>query len=423
MDDATTIRSDKESIAVDLLAERPEQGSSYLAYANVVCVIAGTGTLGLPYAFRQGGWIGVVVLLLTFIISTYTSILLVRCLYYNGKFRLSSYHEVGQHAFGRAGLIAVWFFHTSIILGAPIMYLILSGTEMKRLVYGVDISAKDWIWLCAAVVAVPFVSMRTLKEVAIMSVFGALSTAVLVIIAIRGSIMGLSDPKYDEVTHDFLVLANLPTAIASISFCYAGNVVFTHVEEAMRYPRSWNRVVGAALATCTTLYLVVAISGYFTYGSAAKSPVLANLPQDITTKVGTIIIIVQAILAAPIMLTSFALQSERLLHITVERRGKIMERVYRTVVRLLIIGFCGGIACIAPYFGAFLSLLGALGNCTLTFVLPILCYFQLFGWKQMRWYEGVWCIIIVLIGVACSIFGSIDAVGALITSIQNDASW
>jgi len=39
--DATSVHSDKESVAVDLMAERPEQGSSYLAFFNVVCVVAG----------------------------------------------------------------------------------------------------------------------------------------------------------------------------------------------------------------------------------------------------------------------------------------------------------------------------------------------------------------------------------------------
>lgn len=33
-------------------------GSSFLAYFNIVCVVAGTGSLGLPYALKQGGWIG-----------------------------------------------------------------------------------------------------------------------------------------------------------------------------------------------------------------------------------------------------------------------------------------------------------------------------------------------------------------------------
>ncbi|KAG0199367.1 hypothetical protein BGX28_007356 [Mortierella sp. GBA30] len=422
MYEVSSVHSDKESVAVDLLAERPEQGSNFLAYANVVCVVAGTGTLGLPYALKMGGWIGVGILLLSLIMSIYTAILLMKCLYYNGKYRLSSYQEIGRHAFGRAGLIAVWFFHTSIVLGAPIMYLILSGTEMAGLIPSAGLSAKVWIWICAAIVAIPFVAMKTLKEVAVMSVFGALATVVLVIVAVRGSIMDLSNPDYANVVHNNVVLANLPTTVASISICFGGNVVYMHVEEAMRYPKSWNRVVAAALATCSILYLATAIPGYLTYGDKAKSPILENLPKDITTKIGTIVIIIHVILAAPILLTSFALEFERLVDVTVARRGKVMERVYRSVIRLIIVGVCGGIACTVPYFGDFLSLLGALGNCTLIFVLPILCYFKLIGWRHLKFYELIWCAIIVIIGVISAVIGSIDAIKALKVDFETDAA-
>lgn len=387
-----------------------------------MCVVAGTGTLGLPYALRMGGWVGVGILILSLIMSVYTAILLMKCLYYNGKYRLSSYQEVGRHAFGKPGLIAVWFFHTSIVLGAPIMYLILSGSEMVGLAPSAGLDVKAWIWIAAAIVAVPFASMKTLKEVAVMSVFGALATVVLVVVAVRGSIMDMSNPLYDSVRHDNIIWANLPTTVASISICFGGNVVYMHVEEAMRYPKSWNRVVAAALGTCSILYLATAIPGYIAYGDQALSPILENLPKDLTTKIGTIVIIVHVILAAPILLTSFALEFERLCDITVARRGKVMERVYRTLLRLAIVGFCGGIACTVPYFGDFLSLLGALGNCTLIFVLPILCYFKLIGWRQMKWYELVWCAIIVLIGVISAVIGSIDAIKALRIDFLNDAN-
>ncbi|KAF8937353.1 hypothetical protein BGZ58_002848 [Dissophora ornata] len=420
--DATSVHSDKESSIVDLMAERPEQGSNFLAYANVVCVVAGTGTLGLPYALKLGGWIGVGVLVLSLVMSVYTAILLMKCLYYNGKYRLSSYQEIGRHAFGKPGLIAVWFFHTSIVLGAPIMYLILAGTEMKSLVTGADLSTKAWIWICAGIVAIPFLAMKTLKEVAVMSVFGALATVVLVIVAVRGSIMDLNNHTYPDVTHDVVILANLPSTVASISICFGGNVVYMHVEEAMRYPKSWNRVVAAALGTCSILYLATAIPGYLAYGNLAKSPILDNLPDDIFTKVGTVVIIVHVILAAPILLTSFALEFERLVDVTVARRGKVMERVYRSIIRLAVVGVCGGIACTVPYFGDFLSLLGALGNCTLIFILPILCYFKLIGWRQMKWYELVWCAIIVIIGAISAVIGSIDAIKALKVDFETDAS-
>ncbi|KAF9350106.1 hypothetical protein BGX26_011673 [Mortierella sp. AD094] len=406
----------------DLLAERPKQGSSLKAFANIVCVVAGTGTLGLPYALRLGGWIGVGIVILSLFMSLYTSILLMKCVYYNGKHRLTSYPDVGFHAFGRAGSIAVWAFYAPIIVGAPIMYLILAGTELKNLVTGVGLSVKAWIWISTAIVAVPFILMKTLKEVAIMSIFGALATVVLVIVAVRGSIVDYGNPVYADVRHDIVVLPNLPIAIASISFCFAGNIVYVHVEEAMRYPKSWNKVVAAALGSCTVLYLTTAIPGYFTYGDRAESPILNNLPKDIFTKVGTIVIIAHVILAAPILLTAFALEVERQIGITVRLRGKAMERAYRTLFRLFVVGVCGAIACTVPYFGDFLSLLGALGNCTLIYVLPIICYFKLIGWRQMRWYELVWCTFTVVIGVLSATIGSIDAIKALKRDFDNDPS-
>lgn len=37
-------------------------GSFFTAYFNVVCVVAGTGTLGLPKALAIGGWLGLLIL-------------------------------------------------------------------------------------------------------------------------------------------------------------------------------------------------------------------------------------------------------------------------------------------------------------------------------------------------------------------------
>ncbi|KAG0257005.1 hypothetical protein DFQ27_005359 [Actinomortierella ambigua] len=322
----------------DLMAERPRQGSNFAAYANVVCAVAGTGTLGLPYALKLGGWIGVGVLILSLLMSIYAAVLLMKCLYYDGIHRLSSYQEVGRHAFGRAGLIAIWFFYTTTVVGVPVMFLILAGTELKGLITGTDFSTKAWIWICAAIVAIPFVLMKTLKEVAFTSVLGALATTVLVVVAVRGSILDFHNPIYADVDHRFVDFAHLPTAIASISMCFGGNAIYIHVEESMRYPRSWNRVVTAALGTCSILYLATAIPGYIAYGDRAESPILKNLPKDVFTKVGTVFIIFHVLFTAPIPLTSFALELERLADITVRRRGKVMERVYRSILRVVIIG-------------------------------------------------------------------------------------
>ncbi|KAF9130621.1 hypothetical protein BGW39_002851 [Mortierella sp. 14UC] len=420
-DSAIDLLATAEAETPDLLAERPGQGSSFLAYVNVVCIVAGSGTLALPYTLKLAGWIGVGILILSLIMSIYAANVLVKCLYYDGKTRLSSYQEVGRHAFGRGGSMAVWFFYTTTVIGVPVMFLILAGTELKNIVVGTDIDVKGWIWICAAIVAVPFVCFKSLKEVAITSVLGALATLVLVVVVVRGSILDLGNPIYANVLHNLMVFAHLPTAVASMSMCFGGNVIYIHVEESMRYPKSWNRVVAAALCTCTVLYLATAIPGYLAYGDLAESPILNNLPKDVFTTIGTVVIIIHVLFTAPIPLTSLALEIERLFAITIEFRGATTERFLRTLLRLTIIAVCGTIACTVPYFGDFLALLGALSNCTLAFVLPVACYVKLVGWRAgMKWGEVVWCFGVLVVGVVGAVVGSFDAVRALKEDFERD---
>lgn len=50
--------------------KREAQGSSFLAYFNIVCVVCGMGALQLPFALKQGGWIGLLILCLSWFFST-----------------------------------------------------------------------------------------------------------------------------------------------------------------------------------------------------------------------------------------------------------------------------------------------------------------------------------------------------------------
>ncbi|KAI8599895.1 hypothetical protein EDD21DRAFT_416357 [Dissophora ornata] len=174
----------------DLLAERPSQGSNLSAFFNIVCLVAGTGTLGLPYSLAKGGWIGVGILVLSMIMSIYTGILIIKCIYYNGHTR----------------------------------------TEIQGLTQAhVNISDKVWIWICCGFVSIPFVLMKTLKEVSLLSIFGVIATAVLVGVTMVESGLDYKNHK-DTVEYDGAILRNLPLAVATISVCFGGNVVYMHVE-------------------------------------------------------------------------------------------------------------------------------------------------------------------------------------------------
>lgn len=243
------------------------------------------------------------------------------------------------------------------------------------------------------------------------SIFGVLATAVLVGVATVESIMDFSNRV--PFAYDIIVVRNLPTVVATMSVCFGGNVVYMHVEEAMRHPKSFNKVLAWAMIFCCLMYALVAVPGYLTYGPSAKSPILSSLPENASRKVATIMIIAHVLLAAPVLMTSFALEVERIFSVTIERRGRFGERIWRTLIRLGIMGVVGGIACLVPFFDSFLSLLGAFGNCMLIYVMPIGFYWKLIGWRTMKWYELVWCGIILVIGLLGCVIGSMDAIKAL----------
>ncbi|KAG0230424.1 hypothetical protein BGW41_002527 [Actinomortierella wolfii] len=120
-------------------------------------------------------------------------------------------------------------------------------------------------------------------------------------------------------------------------------------------------------------------------------------------------------------MTSFALEVERVFKIDVDTRGVAKERLLRTINRLVILGVVGGIASLVPYFDSFLALLGALGNCSLIFILPILFYWRLVGWRHMPWYELAWCGLILIIGILSAVIGTIDAIKLLHKNFTADA--
>lgn len=91
--------------------------------------------------------------------------------------------------------------------------------------------------------------------------------------------MALHHAASVPVMHKLVDWTKLPLSLATISFAYGGNVVYPHIEQSMRYPRSWTRALWVALSVCCIMYFAIAIAGYAAYGEDTKSPVLRNLPR------------------------------------------------------------------------------------------------------------------------------------------------
>ncbi|KAG0267504.1 hypothetical protein BG011_004538 [Mortierella polycephala] len=419
------------SLEGDVFASAPAgKATNFQAYVNVVSVLAGAGTLGLPAALRDAGWVGLIILALACAMAIYSNQKLIKCLYYDGRNRLREYPDVAHAAFGLPGRIVVTFFYNSIALGGPVLYLILTGTNIHDLAssVGSTITLKQWIMIAAAIMVVPIILTKTMREVAFLSIFGALSTAIVVVIVMIAAI--IDSKNFDEiikpdgttgpVEYDAVIPRNLPIALATFAFSYGGNVVFPHVEESMKNKRSWNNIILWGTLTVTALYILCSTTGYAVYGDGVKSPIYLNLPGGVTRTISTIIITLHVLLAIPLFMTTFNLQIESA--IKLEQRGfsAKTEFIYRAITRTLSMVLVATIALFFPYFGQMMSLLGALSDGMLTFVFPVILYLKLFGIKKVGKIELIIMAFIIIVGTAGAAIGTVDAVKELAKAYRGE---
>ncbi|KAI9481691.1 MAG: transmembrane amino acid transporter protein-domain-containing protein [Benjaminiella poitrasii] len=412
-----TLECEFESDSEKSLHDRENGSSSFGAYFNIVCVVAGTGILGLPLALKQGGWIGLLILVLSWTMSVYTAIILIRCLYAGGgKTRLNSYKDVATAAFGVIGGWVTFFFNAWIMLGAPVLYMVLSGANLNQLCRGTvaEIGDIPWTIILSVAIAIPFILLKTMKELAWMSAFGVI--AIFIVIVAVLAMAAIDKSNQVNIQHDVVIWDMFPIALSTISFSFGGNVVYPHVEASMKKPRDWPKVVAAGLSTCAAMYFIVAVSGYLVYGRNVLSPVYNSLPENAALIVIIVVITINVLLSAPILTTSFSLDVEEMLNITEERFGKTKEFLLRACLRIVIMTIVAVIACSVPHFGALMSLIGAFANCTLIFIFPVLFYLKLTGFRNKPIYELVWCAFVILLGLVGLIFGTIEAIKELIAA-------
>ena len=255
-----------------------------------------------------------------------------------------------------------------------------------------------------------------MKEVAWMSALGAVSTLIVVFICLVCS--AIDKPNQVNVHHDTVIWPQFPIALSTISFSFGGNVVYPHVEASMKRPKAWPKVVAAGLSTCAAMYFVTGLFGYLIYGDRVENPIYNSIPDGAARSVALVIITLHVLTAAPILVTSFALDVEEMLNISVERFGKVKEFLFRAAVRILTITAVGVIACVVPHFSELMSLIGAFANCVLIFVFPVVFYLKLTGIKNKSIVELTWCFLIILLGIVGLIFGTMEAIKELIAAFS-----
>lgn len=361
------------------------------------------------------------ILLLAYGMSVYSGVVLIRCLYYKPGHRLHDYKAIGVAAFGWPGYIVASTLHLLNLFGCPALYIVLASSNMTTLLKGTagELNYKIWAVIWGVFLLIPSLVLKTLKEVTAIAAIGAVCTMMAVfVVVIESPIIRNANPQV-EVMHDSVIWSGFPVALSTIAFSFGGNNTYPHVEHALKKPHQWKYAVIAGLSTCTALYFMTAIPGYWAFGRETQSPIYNSLPLDSASRtLSMIVMTIHVILAIPIYSTSFSLEFEKFSRCNEDRLGKFGAWVGRAIIRSCTMAILVILACFIPFFDDFMGLIGALANCGLVFLLPVLCYLKLTGVRNKPWYELAFCALTLLLGVVGCVFGTIDSIKALIKDFQ-----
>ncbi|KAJ8759096.1 hypothetical protein K2173_004102 [Erythroxylum novogranatense] len=403
----SSIRKDDRPFRVSHELPMSRQSSVKQAVLNGMNVLCGVGILSTPYAVKEGGWLGLFILLLFGVLSFYTGMLLRCCL--DTEPGLETFPDIGQAAFGSAGRIVISIILYVELYASCVEYIILESDNLSTIfpnahinIGGLELDSHHLFALLTTLAVIPTVWLRDLSVLSYISAGGVISTMVVVLSLFW---VGLVDQVGVHSQGTLLNLGTLPVAIGLYGFCYSGHAVFPNIYSSMAQPSKFPAVLLTCFGICTLMYAGVAFMGYNMFGESIQSQYTLNLPQNL---VASKIAVTYAITISPV-----AMSLEELLP-----SNHAKSHLYAICIRTVLVISTLVVSLAVPFFGLVLSLIGSLLTMLVTLILPCACFLSILR-RKVTPFQVAFCIAIIAVGAVSSAVGTYSAVSRILQQLSN----
>ena len=328
--------------------------------------------------------------------------------------RLSSYEDIGEAAFGRAGRAFITAVLYTELVGTCALFFILEGDHLALLFSG---SGRDSAWFQAASACV-MVPTLWLADLGALSYVGALGAAASVSLAgVVGYELWMGTRGFTALPPglaDTSVLhaSTLPVSFGLLAFVFAGHAVFPAIYASMETPEEYEPMLDATYAIVFATCLVIGGAGYALYGDAVRDEVTLNLPNGALSTLALALITINPLSKFALTMDPVARGLEAAAGVDIRDAeggdGALVARVIRTGLGMgsLLI------AAKVPFFAVVMSLIGSFLTLTVSVVFPSACYLKMFG-GRMSDAERVGNVGVIFLGVFCAVAGSAEAVAQI----------
>ncbi|KAJ0844053.1 putative amino acid transporter, transmembrane domain-containing protein [Helianthus annuus] len=383
----------------------------YAAFHNVTAMV-GAGVLSLPYAMSNLGWgPGVVILILSWVITLYTLWQMVEMHEMVPGKRFDRYHELGQEAFGeKLGLYIVVPQQLICEVSVCIVYMVTGGTSLKKVhdtVVCDDCPRIKLTFFIMIFASVHFVlsHLPNFNSISGVSLAAAVMSLSYSTIAWTASIhkglqenvqYGYKGTNPSETTFNFF------NALGDVAFAYAGHNVVLEIqatipstpEKPSKGPM-WRGVVVAYIVVALC-YFPVALIGYYMFGNAVDDNILISLEKPKWLIVAAnMFVVIHVIGSYQIYAMPVFDMIETLLVKQLNFKPSWILRFYTRITYVALTMF---VAICLPFFGGLLGFFGGFAFAPTTYFLPCIMWLAIYKPKRfsLSWCTNWICIVLGL---------------------------
>ncbi|XP_066370066.1 amino acid transporter AVT1C-like isoform X1 [Miscanthus floridulus] len=404
------IPEDQKPLVVGHEASHNRNCSYTQGVMNGINVLCGVGILSTPYAIKQGGWIGLVVLCLFALLAWYTGVLLRHCL--DSKEGLETYPDIGHAAFGSTGRIVISIILYVELYACCIEYLILESDNLSKLfptahltIGSLTLNSHVFFAILTTIIVMPTTWLRDLSCLSYISAVGVIAS-ILVVICLF--LVGVVNNVGFENEGTALNLPGIPIAIGLYGYCYSGHGVFPNIYSSLKNRNQFPSILFTCIGLSTFLYAGAAVMGYKMFGEVTESQFTLNLPDNsLISKVAVWTTVANPITKYALTIIPLAMSLEELLPPNQQKYSTIIMLRSSLVMSTLLIALS------VPFFGLVMALVGSLFAMLVTYILPCACFLAILKTK-VGWHQIAACSFIIAVGVCCACVGTYSSLSKII---------
>jgi len=393
---------------------------------NMVNCLVGSGILGLPYALKVGGWLGLVVMLMSTIVTGYSGKIIGKSIdfildKYPGQNR-DRYQDMAElcmenRVLGRLfkGLINV-----SIVLelwGAACSRIILQGYNLAKVF---PYESEEYFMVMCTIILLPsvFIGMEWL---AYMSMVGVVTSLSLLIGILGFGLIGQGVHPEDTILVD---VSGLPVTFGVILFSYSGHAVFPQIYRAMADKSTYPQAVDGAFTISIVFYALMAAGGYLCWGSEVMDQVTLNLPDGILSNSLVLLMVFNNMLSYPLIMTAPIEATEDAIGLTSLRfSNPTLFFPLMVICRCMLVFGTLAVALSVSNFAIIATFIGSVFTISMSLIFPTFIYLKLYYFnlpKHLRNTEGIgcweimWNVFIIVLGI----FGMVTGVASIFATDQ-----